>query len=399
MGRHFIVEKLPSKHSIHNHAFIVDFDTSMLRIKDPPVPRNADIHDNGGTASLEKYMNTVEIIHNQGADGLSICSALKKAFNSTSIPQGEERKVIYRYPCSDRKLGNRLPRVYYAWLLAQASGAEFEYHCEEEYNGTFIANLQEMYPSTEKKRLAKELHLPTLMEICDTCDTIYPLKCKPGSLDLVTDNFRYDLNSIASKMSEEAKLNHSDIAIHVRCGDALRTTKNSYGILPHSTYSRIIREEFPGDSLKGTISIVTQPFDAEYLRLEDRESGAKCRLIIEDLVSYLRQEFPSAQVDLHNHHSDTIAMTYARLVLAKKMTICGPSTFCKMASVASVGTGYLYTGKTSSEHLWSSEMARRYNDVKLYRSEKLVSGSRNGLSRKSLLKVPDQELLAWLRRK
>jgi hypothetical protein len=106
-----------------------------------------------------------------------------------------------------------------------------------------------------------------------------------------------------------------------------------------------------------SIGIVTQPYDdndgpqksAAADKEQPHQSRAwdssavkrrRCRIVVTDFALYLAGRFPAARVAVHNRPGDTIALTYARMILANQ-TIAGISTFGVFPSIASFGTGYI----------------------------------------------------------
>jgi hypothetical protein len=78
----------------------------------------------------------------------------------------------------------------------------------------------------------------------------------------------------------------------------------------------------------------------------------RCRTVVLDFVAYLQDRFPKTRVRIHNSPNETIALTYARMVLANQ-TIAGITTFAVFPVIACFGTGYIRRpDKTSIENSW-----------------------------------------------
>lgn len=104
----------------------------------------------------------------------------------------------------------------------------------------------------------------------------------------------------------------------------------------HSFASRISQQAT-------SIGIVTQPFDASAQNRAWDSSAVKrnrCKTVVLDFEQYLQCEFPRARIRIHNSPNKTIALTYARMVMANQ-SIAGISTFGVFPSIASFGTGYI----------------------------------------------------------
>ena len=66
----------------------------------------------------------------------------------------------------------------------------------------------------------------------------------------------------------------------------------------------------------------------------------RCRIVVTSLVDYIRERFPHSHVTVHNGPSETIALTYARMVFSNQ-TIVGISTFGVFPAIGTFGTGYI----------------------------------------------------------
>jgi hypothetical protein len=129
-----------------------------------------------------------------------------------------------------------------------------------------------------------------------------------------------------------------DAVIHFRCGDLMDSDHPRYGFLSFpSLVSQLA-------STVRSIGVVTQPYNDESHQSRAWDNTAikrrRCRIVVTDLVDYLTGRFPAARVTVHNRPDDTIALTYARMILANQ-TIAGISTFGVFPAIASFGTGYI----------------------------------------------------------
>ena len=128
-----------------------------------------------------------------------------------------------------------------------------------------------------------------------------------------------------------------DTVIHFRCGDLMASQHPRFAFLKYSAMARPI---FPTTT---TIGIVTQPFHAGAQSRAWDASAVKrqrCRIVVTDFVQYLHERFPHARIRIHNDPNETIALTYARMILANQ-SIAGISTFGVFPSIATFGTGYI----------------------------------------------------------
>jgi len=135
-----------------------------------------------------------------------------------------------------------------------------------------------------------------------------------------------------------------DAILHFRCGDLMNSQHKRFGFLKFDAFAKHISPDAQ------SIGIVTQPFDTGQdgdnavgqTRSWDqgREKGQRCRIVVTDFVQYLHERFPVARITVHNNPDETIALTYARMIMANQ-TIAGISTFGVFPSIASFGTGYI----------------------------------------------------------
>lgn len=128
-----------------------------------------------------------------------------------------------------------------------------------------------------------------------------------------------------------------DAVIHFRCGDLMTSDHPYFGMLKFHGYTKYISSEVR------TIGIVTQPFNGKVqtARLVDTNPTSldRCRVLIMSLVGYIQERFPSSRIRIHNGPNKTVALAYARMIMANQ-TISGVSTFGVFPTLASFGTGY-----------------------------------------------------------
>jgi hypothetical protein len=128
-----------------------------------------------------------------------------------------------------------------------------------------------------------------------------------------------------------------DVVLHFRGGDLFNSNHPGFGFMKFSAFSKRI----PPDTR--SIGIVTQPFDnvAQYRRGDaSSEKRERHRVVVMALVDFLQEKFPQARVTIHNGPTETIALAYARMVMANQ-TIVGITSFGVFPAIASFGTGYI----------------------------------------------------------
>lgn len=256
----------------------------------------------------------------------SVCETMLEA-------KGGVVEIVYylQNTCSDTNVGNKLSRLYMSNTMAMAIGAEFLYVCpthkDTENNRSFMSRLARvrMDSSSNIRHVAPKLK--SLEDICAACDSNHPHKCPSGEIGTVLPIIIEDLQRISRHASDYHE-NSFDVALHYRCGDILGLHTEKYGLLPHSTFLRLIEARHDRED---NISIIilngkksTRPRDVMYTET--------CKTIVTDLIYYLNQNFPNARISAPNNGS--IAVDYIRLIRAKSMAICGSSTFCLWPSLA-----------------------------------------------------------------
>jgi hypothetical protein len=128
-----------------------------------------------------------------------------------------------------------------------------------------------------------------------------------------------------------------DVVLNFRGGDLFDSRHGGYGFMKFSAFSKRIPPETK------SIGIVTQPFgNSAQQRRNDKSSKIqeRGRVVVMALVDFLQEKFPQARVTIHNGPTETIALAFARMVMAKQ-TIVGITTFGVFPAIASFGTGYI----------------------------------------------------------
>ena len=151
-----------------------------------------------------------------------------------------------------------------------------------------------------------------------------------------------------------------DVVIHYRCGDILLPGAPGPFYFPkYDSYTKLISPEAK------SVGIITQPFStadtSAQFRKRDQidESGARCRVLVEGLVDYIYEHCPNIAaaakakatggdgdeqhggVTIHNGPNETVALAYARMIMANQSLLLFPSTFTSMPALSGFGTAYV----------------------------------------------------------
>lgn len=129
-----------------------------------------------------------------------------------------------------------------------------------------------------------------------------------------------------------------DAVIHFRCGDLMNSDNPHYVFSNFRGYTKRISPEVR------SIGILTQPFDNDaqtrWVDTVDPMAQNRCRVIVMSLVDFMKKRFPSSRIKIHNGRHETVALAYARMIMANQ-TFAGPSSFGIFPTLATFGTGHL----------------------------------------------------------
>jgi hypothetical protein len=94
-----------------------------------------------------------------------------------------------------------------------------------------------------------------------------------------------------------------------------------------------------------SIGIITQPFDdgAQNRKgdaMSKTQTQKRHRVVVMALVDFLQEKVPQARVTIHNGRTETIALAFARMIMANQ-TIVGITSFAVFPAMTSFGNGYI----------------------------------------------------------
>jgi hypothetical protein len=251
-------------------------------------------------------------------------------------------------------------------------------------------------------RRAPERRLPPIEEACSTFNKV--------PISYLVDEMRYDLRRMAISLTgipstdhpaaawaekrhllsvdenqchHQLPISHSplfpnveldDAVLHFRCGDVMQGVGNGgYGFMKFFAFARHISPHVR------TIGIVTQPFDSigVLTRKQDQSAGDRCRIVVMALVDYLQERFPRARIRIHNGKDETMALAYARMIMANQ-TVAGMSSFGVFAVVATFGTGYIRKKTKQGSYQWierSPRIDEKLDNIFLVKEPNVLKGS------------------------
>lgn len=341
-------------------------------------------------------------------DFLPLCNYLQPE-KHPELPQIGIKRLAYHFPtCIENQLGNVLGEHYGRLAVASAARIPYTMTCGEGEGSYKTHHRIVSYGSSTPKLSVLALlevdmtdPLTPIRDVSgkpysieDVCPGLYaPSWYNPIGIDLVSDVIRQDMWKIAeADEHENDSFEPDDAVIHLRLGDALRSYSGLHerdGLIPHQAYSNLIEQASLRMGPIQTISIVTMPFDVDAVRPGDIPVIERSKKIAHDLVNHLQEKFPAASVTIHNHREETSSRAYSRLIRAKKVSICGPATFCTFPVLANRdGIGYILNGKGYTLNPWASRAALKYENIEVFGAPTLGN--------KYIEDLSDHDLFVWL---
>ena len=300
---------------------------------------------------------------------------------------------------ADDMFGNRLAVIYGMKMLAYAMRKPFTFTCgmaegESPLGAAYFMELNSNIPGPVPNTDGREYSVDEICgDVCNgrICDWSH------GNLDVAADAMIADWKQLASPEITSIT-DYDDAVIHLRLGDGLYSTvggNEGKGVFPHATYINLLKQAEDEKGAISTISIVTAPFKGAKLRPFDKGFTSLSEMIALDLIRALQEAFPDARVRLLNSPDSTIIESLARLVHARKAAICGCSTFCPYALLATEGIGFMYK-PVGAQNDWVRHAAERYPNFRLFETPML-----NGLmiaNEKTKWSLPEAHVFGWLRK-
>jgi hypothetical protein len=308
-------------------------------------------------------------------------------------------RIHYHFDdCVERQLGNRIGEHFGRYLLANAAGVPYSMTCGDDdsvYQVTNVRIKDHTFESVTKHLEVHNLEARTIAEnwtaseVCKRCHGLaWP--CKDG-MQAMSDIMRESMWALADNTTPGQSFEPDDAVVHLRLGDSLRGEwDEGIGLLPHEGYSILLKK---AETLRGpirTISIVTASFDKKYTRSFDAKAALRERsaMITYDLVQHFNMVFPNATVTIHNGPDETALKSYARLIRAKKVSVCGSSTFCTLPVLANrEGIGFIF--RAEKHNPWAVKAAEKYANIMTWKVPRLANHF--------IPMLDDVSLLHWLR--
>ena len=250
--------------------------------------------------------------------------------------------------------GNWITAIYAARMAAYLAGVDFQFQCLDGQN----SKMSLLLPWFDKYQRGNPVNR-----------TVWPLggdrpnakeACTPKYEFLRIDKMAFETKDDLQKMAVslvgtrdevrrhpevpvDAKplipdIQLDDVALHFRCGDVLGgARRNDFGMIRFNEYKKWIPNNME------SIRILTQPFEKDRNRGQDKRKADNCRTVVYALVDYLQEFAPKAKISIHNGVNETHPLTYARLVMAN-YSITSLSSFGIFPIIGVFGQGYFQKG-------------------------------------------------------
>lgn len=346
----------------------------------------------------------------QDADGIQedgtymLFTILSMENNCNSVIHEKDRiKRIHYHMAScksfDRMFGNRLGYMYGIRMISNALQKPFTFTCGmaegEKPNGA--VHLMNYYTNhitgPVPNRNGEEY---TVEDICQNICRGMFCNWHTPYLDLVSDSMIVDWRHLTSPIVVPIS-DHDDAVIHLRLGDGLHSsfgTNEWKGIFPHAIYINLLMQAQQEKGTINSIGIVTAPFKGSNVRSFDQGFTSLSEEIALDLVNALQNAFTKAKISIHNSPDETIMESLARVVHARKVAVCGCSTFCPYPLLATEGIGFMYN-PLGQQNQWVKNAVERYDNIRLFETPML-----NGLmisNEKTGWKLDHALMMDWVR--
>jgi hypothetical protein len=261
--------------------------------------------------------------------------------------------------------GNFISAVYALRMAANVIGnVHIEYVCddaEQEKANLILPWLTGWFPAAPERAV-----IPTVQQACSTYKTVpighmfstmqWELRrmavalvgipsddhpAKAWAERHLNDPTRAPFMQLSTSLDDPPIYNNfelDDAVLHFRCGDLISSTHPSFGFMKFGSYSRHLNR-----NTTRSIGIVTQPFgsDAQVRNYDGGMSNKqKCQRVVYAFVEHLQHEFPIAKISIRNDANETIALTFARMIMARQVVI-GISSFGVFPGIATFGEAFI----------------------------------------------------------
>ena len=177
--------------------------------------------------------------------------------------------------------------------------------------------------------------LSNITEVSDKCVFPHGVGMEDPTISVATlvPTIQSDMKGLLHgvlQQTPQLKQEMDDVAIHLRVGDIGSISSGRYGLVPFSVYTKYIDDlvvpHFDSDA-SFTIGIVTAPFDQNRGRHHPNNPQFN-QAVVEAARDFLKDRYPNSTISIRKNAQDTHDVVFARLIGAKRLLFCAPSTFC-----------------------------------------------------------------------
>jgi hypothetical protein len=320
------------------------------------------------------------------------CNFFRPDIHPELLEVSLQQLVFHFVTCQDDQLGDKLGQHYGRYALANAAELPYTMTCGDESTSSphqsILAILQVdlSQPGPSPKDVFGGTY--NASKVClsgSVPDGRYPV-----GVDLVSDIIRQDMWRVVK--ADEAKNGFfvpDDAVIHIELGGSLYSSSGHHehdALIPHRSYSLLIEQ---ASLVRGTIlsiSIIITFLDGSDSKHDVDE---RSNLVARNLQKHLEETFPDAAVTTYSTHVQHLSRAYSRLVRAKKVSICGPSTFCTFPVLGNRDAiGYILNGENYTLNPWSVRATYKYENINIFSAPALGNAYIESLS--------NHDLLVWL---
>lgn len=329
---------------------------------------------------------------------------LAAAANASPIAQPDAKRTVdLLFSCSERKIDGT--EQVLPWLMgffnatkeAEALSIEWsadqllDIDCPERAWGNIPVSLMVSHLRKDLRRMAVAL------VGAPSDDPNHPAHEFGKNIRADPEGALYQLGYPSKSLFSNIDLDET--AVHFRCGDIMASSHAQFRFLSFEAYARRI------DPSTRSIGIITQPFrdsnSTQSRRVDQADvfRASVCKEVVLAFRKYLQDRFPQSRVSIRNGKGETVALAYARLIMATKGSFAAPdSSFSVFPVLASFGQGYhIYPTKLKDSHTlvnqWLLASGRLNNDKQV-----IFMNETNILHAPETLEMKAAHIVSWFKR-
>jgi len=320
------------------------------------------------------------------------CNFFRPDIHPELLEVSLQQLVFHFVTCQEDHLGDKLGQHYGRYALANAAELPYSMTCGDESTNrpyqSILAILQVDISQSGPSPTDAFGETYNALEVCNSGSV--PDGNNPVGVDLVSDIIRQDMwRVVEADEANNGLFEPDDAVIHIQLGGSLYSSSGQHehdALIPHRSYSLLIEQATLERGPILSISIIITFLEGSDLN-EDMDE--RSILVAHNLYKHLEETFPDANVTMYSTHIEPASRAYSRLVRAKKVSICGPATFCTFPVLGNRDAiGYILNGENYTLNPWSVRAAYKYENINIFSAPALGNAYIEGLS--------NHDLLVWL---